>query len=141
VTRLAELQASTSAAILLLSFVGAGCGLDHASPSPTPSVSLVSLPADAGCETQLINYESITFHLDPGEPVTASAPGGHRLRTAWDRSFHAGSGAELVVYDSAGQIVARDGEIVLLPERNRPLHGHLLCVGIDYVWIFGADPT
>jgi hypothetical protein len=114
------------------------------SPSPTPpaptsappAIVLNRSPADLGCDSigwpdDVERFRSLTFRIDPAaaEQVMAVSDTGVELETSWAPGFEPGSATERVVRGPDGQVVARDGEVVDLPEAANPeLHGYLLCL-------------
>lgn len=143
---------------ILVAFLAAGCSgppdgsilaptedtNDVETPTPATSpggIVLRQAPADLGCDSigwEGEPYHTLTFHIDPAaaDQVWAVADTGARLSTYWAAGFQPGSVEERVVRDSAGQIVASDGEVVQLPEAANPtLHGYLLCVRPDKLYV------
>lgn len=131
---------------ILVAFLAAGCSgppdgsilaptedtNDVETPTPATSpggIVLRQAPADLGCDSigwEGEPYHTLTFHIDTGA----------RLATYWAAGFQPGSVEERVVRDSAGQVVASDGEVVQLPVAANPtLHGYLLCVRPDKLYV------
>ena len=109
-----------------------------------PRSSSTRLLRDLGCDTIGVDYREVTFQIDPAEAeqVAALADTGQVLRTFWSAGFRGGSGAEKVVLDPAGAVVATDGEILAIPEGAFPrLHGYFVCPSTDALYILIADPT
>lgn len=131
----------TALAVWLLCVVIGGCApTATATPTPLP-ITLIRLPPDPVCETSAFNFGTLTFTILPGKPVTATTDAGKVLSIAWDKEF-VGDSDENAIRDATGAIVVRDGEVVVLPETGSPrLHGHYLCIELEYIWVFGPDPT
>jgi hypothetical protein len=80
----------------------------------------------------------ITFIIDPNaaDPVLAVTDTGLIFRTRWPLGFTGGTEQDPVVRDASGQVVARDGERLALPQHGLPnLHGHSVCFGGDSIWV------
>lgn len=135
-------------AILISAMVVAAC-TNTPAPSPSPAAEgspmpLRALVGDLGCDTIGIPYRAVQFRIDPAEadPVTAVTDQGMSLRTFWAAGFVAGSPADPVVRDAAGQVVATDGERLEIPEAAFPeLHGHFVCPSPDALYIFDEAPS
>jgi hypothetical protein len=119
-------------------------------PSAQPSASAAALvlreaPANLGCDTmgwQGEPYTSLTFRIDPAaaEQVSAVSNTGAELQTFWAAGF-VGSATERVIRDPAGQVVARDGEVLAVPAAAFPrLHGYFVCLNPDKLYVLLADP-
>jgi hypothetical protein len=101
-----------------------------------PAFALNRAPADLGCDSigwpdDVPPFHALTFKIDPAadEPVSARSDTGVELETWWVPGFEPGESSERVVRGPDGQVVARDGEVVVLPPRqNAKLHGYPLCV-------------
>jgi hypothetical protein len=120
-----------------------------ATSAPSPSIGeeaairLRPAPANLGCDAILPPYRSVTFRIDPGaeEQVWATTDLGGRLSTFWSAGFQGGSVLDPVVRDETGAMVARDGEVLAIPEGAWPrLHGHFVCPGVTAIYVFNADP-
>jgi hypothetical protein len=113
------------------------------SGSATGSLELRQAPADLGCDTIGVEYRNVTFQIDPGaeEPVTAQTDTGKSLQTFWSAGFE-GSAAERVVKDPTGQVVATNGETLVIPEGAFPrLHGYFVCPSPNALYILIQDPA
>jgi hypothetical protein len=64
---------------------------------------------------------------------------GQRLDLWWQKGFVGGPPDDPTVRDPGGNVVARDGEIVVPGQANDALHGHALCApeGSLYVMLDG----
>jgi hypothetical protein len=123
------------------------------SPGPTQSaaegtMTLRAAPADLGCDAMPVDYRNVTFRVDPGanDPVTAATDTGATLKTYWSPGFTLTSvqdaAAAPVVQDPNGQVVARDGEELAVPEGALPrLHGYFVCPSADAVYVLLVDPS
>ena len=125
--------------------VGAVEGETTAVASIDPSAILLRLaPANLGCDSFPVPYREATFRIDPTAPehVTAIADNGTRLSTFWSADFRGGSGDDPVVRDSAGRLVASDGEAIAIPEHDWPrLNGYFVCPTGDKLFILSTDPS
>lgn len=91
-----------------------------------------------------VPYRAVTFRIDESaeDPVTALTDGGVSLRTFWSAGFVGATDDGPVVMDPSGQVVARDGEELSIPEGARPrLHGYFVCPSQDAIYILLQDPT
>ena len=65
---------------------------------------------------------------------------GRELVTHWEAGFVPGSATERVIRDPAGQVVARDGEVVAL-HPGWQLHGHFTCMSNpDELYVTLTEP-
>ena len=88
-------------------------------------------------------YRTLTFRIDPAatEQVTAVSDTGVQLMTYWSAGFVPGTTAERVVRDPAGQVVARDGEVLTVPEAAFPeLHGYFVCLNPTKLYVLLTKP-
>jgi Putative zinc-finger len=110
-----------------------------ASLSPVPGFVLRTGPATGGCDAIGIDYQSLTWRIDPAaeEPVTAVTNTGATLRTTWAPGFTAGTAAERVIRDPAGVIVVRDGDQLRVGDR---LAGYYVCLGPANLTVYTEDP-
>jgi hypothetical protein len=142
-----------SIAILVIAAAVAGCigaGTPSAAPpdaapsSPVASgagLVLQPAPANLGCDTMAVPYRSVTFKIDPSaaDQVTASTDQGGTLRTFWSVGF-VGRAAE--VQDPRGQVVARDGDVLQIPQDAFPrLKGYFVCPSTDALYVLLQDPS
>lgn len=87
---------------------------------------------------------SATIHIDPSanDQVTALTDTNARLKTFWAQGFVGGTSAGPVVGDPDGQVVARDGDRINLPEAAWPrLHGYFVCPSEDAIYVLLRDPS
>ena len=104
--------------------------------------------ANLGCDAvgwpdDVERFRSLTFRIDPAaaEQVSAISDTGVELETSWAPGFEPGSAAERVVRGPDGQVVARDGDVVALPEAANPeLHGYPLCVTWTTLHVMAEQP-
>jgi hypothetical protein len=102
---------------------------------------LERMPANAACEGFQGQLRTVKFIITPGEPVTAEFDNGLVVPTEWDEGFVPDPLGERLIRDRAGNVVARDGQIIAIPERDWPtLLGHLVCISLNVVWIFDEGP-
>jgi len=99
---------------------------------------------DASCPLARIPFDELTIRIDPtaAEQVWAVAEDGTRFHLWWSEGFTGGSADDPVVRDSAGRVVARDGEILTIPGRGagRPeIQGHQVCAGSGSLYVISAD--
>ena len=119
-----------------------------ASPKPTtvaaaPSSAVIVLhetPDNLGCDSIGIDYTTMTFHIDvaAAEQVSAMTDTGVSLVTYWPAGFKADTAGERVVRDTAGQVVATDGEVLRV---GRPLHGYGVCPSTSKLHVMLPGPT
>ena len=128
VTRLVPSSSSTQATAATASAAAA-----------SSRIVLHQAPANLGCDSIGVEYRGVTFHIDPAatEPVSAVADTGVSLVTYWSAGFHAGTAAERVVRDPAGQVVVADGDTLAVGQR---LHGYFVCLAPDALYVLLADP-
>ena len=151
-----------SFAILVIAGVVAGC-IGASSPSAAPSVAAPSVapsgeapsgeapsggglvlqpaPANLGCDTMAVPYRSVTFKIDPAaaDPVTATTDGGATLKTFWSVGFVGGAAD---VQDPNGQVVAKDGDVLEIPQDAFPrLKGYFVCPSSDALYVLLQDPS
>ncbi len=120
-----------------------------ADPSVIPSVApgairLDRLPDDFGCDAIGVPYRQVTFRVRVGaeREVTVVTETGAVLPTAWSHAFSAGDAADPVVRDGAGQAVATDGDVLVIPDAGWPrLHGYFVCPGESDISILAEDPA
>ena len=103
-------------------------------PSSAAAMTLHTFAAPLGCDSigwpdEIEPYSSLTFRIDPAaeEQVRALSDTGRELVTHWESGFVPGSAMERVIRDPDGQVVARDGEVVVL-HPGWQLHGHSTCL-------------
>ena len=140
-----------SIAIMLIAGVVAACsGASTSSAVPSMAVPsgaalvLQSAPPNLGCDTMGVPYRSVTFEIDPAaaDPVTAVTDQGTTLRTFWSAGFVGGPAADPVVRDPGGQVVARDGDVLDIPEGASPrLKGYFVCPSGDALYVLLEDPS
>jgi len=120
-----------------------------APPSPTPvgsadgadRIVLDRAPDNIGCDTIAVSYRSVTFSIDPtrAPQVRAVTDRGATLAVRWDSSFVGGPIDDPSVLDRSGDIVARDGEVLAIPEAAWPsLHGHFVCPSETALYVLDA---
>jgi hypothetical protein len=140
--------------LLLVAIAVAACGA-AASPSPSaPSPSALSpspdgfglrpAPADLGCDAIRPPYDEVTFRIDPSaeDAVTAVTDTGTVLKTYWSSGFRGGTTADPVVRDAAGQVVVRDGDVMVIPEAEWPsVAGYFVCPSTDAVYVLERGPA
>lgn len=147
-----RIRLAVGVAVIGLAF--SGCGAAPA-PSPTPTtgptasggppasagassssapggvgIVLDRVPAGLGCDAIGVEYRSVTFFIDPASQpaVWAVTDRGRRLAVGWDPSFVGGPVADPSVLDATGAVVARPGEVLVIPQGAWPsLHGHFAC--------------
>ena len=130
--------------------VFAGCGGFAPYPGPTAAdggggetIELSFAPDDLGCDAVGVPYRSVTFVIDPaaGQDVTVTTDIGSSLATAWQTGFVGGPVADRTVLDASGAVVARDGEVMEIPEGASPsLHGYFVCPSASVLYVF-SEPV
>ncbi len=133
--------------LLAIACVGlVGCASPSASPSPTvASIQLRLMPADEPCYLVAVR-QPLTFRIDPAadEDVVAVAADGTRYHVWWSEGFRGGTATDPVVRDPTGQVVARDSEVLEVPDQNQgwhTLHGYRVCATGDSIYVFLAGPA
>lgn len=136
--------------LVLAAITFVGCAVEP-TPAPTsaPSGPVIALqlrraPANLGCDAIRAPYDQATIRIDPtaDEQVTAVADTGAILRTFWSNGFIAGTDRNPVVIGPDGTVVARDGDVLVVPEREWPrLGGYFVCASTDALYILDADPA
>lgn len=132
--------------LLAITCLGAvGCALPVVSLAPTDAaIRLRFAPADQPCFLVHVGYSELRFTIDPmaDEQVVAVAPDGTRFHTTWSPGFRGGTTTDPVVLDPAGQVVARDGEVLAIPGQGWPtLHGYRVCASGDSIYVFLSGPV
>ncbi len=110
---------------------------------PEGAIRLWPAPADLGCDAITVPYRSFTIHIDPSarDQVWAITDRGVRLWTSWAPGFQGGNATDPVIRGPAGEIVARDGEFVALPEADwTRLHGYFVCPSHDAIYVLPKIP-
>jgi hypothetical protein len=147
------LKAASLASVFAIA-LGA-CGTEASTPpSATPGTSPTAAPGelvldrapdDTACDTIGVDYESMTFHIDPAASpqIWADADTGTTLTVSWDSSFEAGTGAEPTVVDASGAVVLEDGVTLDMPaDGSYPdLAGHFVCTGPTGLIILDQAPA
>jgi hypothetical protein len=134
--------------MLAIAALALGCAGPTA-PTSSPGASTVPIvlrpaPADLGCDAMRPAYDVVTFHIDPAgeEQVFATTDTGLALLTYWSAGFVPGSSDDPTVRDPAGQVVARDGDVLPIPPAAWPrLHGYFVCPSTDAVYVLIEDPA
>jgi hypothetical protein len=124
-----------------LSAVVIACASPTASePTPSPTLRLSFAPSDSGCPLAGLPAQ-ITFRIDPAalDQVVAVSPDGRVLHIFWSQGFQGGTFDDPVVRDPSGQVVARNGEVVIDPARG--IHGYTVCSGSDSLYVLSSSQT
>jgi len=139
-----------TALIAIFAASAAGCG-DSAATSPAVSEStsggtfqLNVAPPNLGCDAMGVPYRSATIRFTPAaqEQVSAMTDTGVLLKTFWSAGFVGGLLDDPSVLDPEGRVVARDGEVVVIPEGAWPrLNGYFVCPSQDALYILLTDPA
>ena len=104
-------------------------------------VSLQPALASLGCDTVAPGYSSVTFHIDATKAadVTATTNAGATLKTFWWEGFVGGA---TDVQDPSVQVVAKDGEVLEIPQGAFPrLKGYFVCPSADALYVLLQDPS
>jgi hypothetical protein len=112
--------------------------------APVATIRLNVAPANLGCDAMGVPYRSLTIRVDPAavDQVTALTDDNAPLKTFWSAGFVGGPLDEPVVFDPDGNVVAREGEIVVIPDGQWPrLHGYFVCPSADAVYVLLTDPS
>ncbi len=115
-----------------------GCASPLPSPSPTEATIQLRFMADEFCPGAAVPLP-LTFRIDSAadEDVIAVTVNGTRYHVWWSPGFRGGPITDPVVLDPTGQIVARDGEVLRVPN----LHGHLVCATGDSIYVLLVGPA
>jgi hypothetical protein len=135
-------------ALLVAGLVAVGCS-PAASVSPTPTATPIVLrvaPDNLGCDAVGFPWKLFTIRINPlidGDQVWAVTDTGQRMNTFWSRGFVGGTSEVPVIVGPNGQVVARDGEQIVVPEDGQwpRLHGYMVCPGSDAIYILLQDPS
>ena len=127
-------------ALVMTAFLG-GCGFDQAPQTsaapPEPAILLRRLVDGTGCDLIGIDYRRITFRVDVIEPVWAETERGVFLHTYWSSGFVGGTAADRVVRDPQGRVMARNGEVLAIPDGGWPeFGGYFVCPQPRAVYFF-----
>jgi hypothetical protein len=109
-----------------------------AAPAGSPAFALRESPRDLACDAIGVEYRSVTFRIDPAasEPVTAVTDLGTTLLTHWEQGFQAGAMGELLIRDPNGQIVVKDGDVLVVPGAAWPrLSGYFVCLAPNKLFV------
>lgn len=125
------------------------CSNAPQAPIPTAPASRVAItlrvaPPNLGCDAMAPEYRSVTFAIDAAAPehVVARTDSGTTLSTFWSAGFEGGSSEDPVVRDPAGAVVARDGEVLRIPEGAWPrLAGYFVCPSSNALYVLLVDPS
>jgi len=84
----------------------------------TATIELQRAPPNLGCDAIGVRYSSAIIRIDPAaeEPVFGETNDGRELAVFWSEGFEGIDGPEPVVQDTNGDVVARDGEEITIPE-------------------------
>ncbi len=115
--------------------------------SSATAITLHTFAAPLGCDSigwpdEIKPYTSLTFRIDPGaeDQVRVVSDTGRELVTYWEAGFVPGSATERVIRDPDGQVVAQDGEVVVL-HPGWQLHGHFTCMSNpDKLYVALTEP-
>lgn len=122
-----------------------GCEASSTPGAPPISLakfSLTEMAPRTGCELVRLDYGSLTFRIRPDAPVEAITANGHGLRTVWEHGFVPDPMGELLIRDAAGEVVVRDGDVLVQPELESPrLNGHVVCASAGGVFVFDGDAS
>jgi hypothetical protein len=112
-----------------------------ASAAPSSAgIALHETPDNLGCDSIAIDYNAVTFHIDPAaaEHVSAMTDTGVSLVTYWPAGFSASTAAERSVRDAGGKLVASDGEVL---QAGQGLHGYRVCLSTSKLDVMLTVPS
>ncbi len=130
----------------------AACATDTIGPSPTGSTAPVSTstplssgvalrpaPSDLGCDSIGVDYQRVTFHIDPAaaDPVVATTDTGVSLVTYWAAGLQLAPGPDRVVRDPTGKAVVSDGDVW---GTDKQLAGYFACFGTTSLYVVLSQP-
>ncbi len=76
------------------------------------------------------------------EPVFGETNDGRELAVFWSEGFEGIDGPEPIVQDAKGDVVARDGEEITIPEGAWPeLHGYFVCPSEVSLYVLEEEPS
>ncbi len=144
----------TAALVTILGIaLGACSGTSSPAPSPTAEASptpigdtivLDRAPENLGCDALPVDYRTVTFNIDPdADPqVWGVTDRATWLKIRWDSTFHGTADPVPVVVDGAGKVVARDGDVLVIPGGAWPdLHGHFVCPAATELFVLDSAPS
>ena len=132
--------------MLAILFV-AGCASPAASsppavaPTPAETIFVRHLAEPGGCPLPVFPQGPITFRIDPTaawpQQIVAVDADGERHDVFWSEGFTGGTVSDPVVRDPAGEVIARDGEVLIVPNDGQQprLHGYMVCSGSDRIYV------
>jgi hypothetical protein len=118
----------------ILCFGVFGCDFSSVVP-PTPIPIQIHLSPGTDCPLAGLPRR-LTFRIDAraAEQVVALDETATQYRVWWPDGFHGGTSEDPVVRDPHGLVVARDSEVLIVPDKGFPnLHGYSVCSGGDAV--------
>jgi hypothetical protein len=128
--------------LLATSLLGlAACASAPGSPEPSVVPIILREAPDIGCDAVPSPWKFFVIRIDAlaEDQVWAVNDQAGRMNTFWEKGFTGGTSAVPVVVDPEGQVVARDGERIDVPQRDWPdLHGHFVCPGLNEIYILLA---
>lgn len=104
-------------------------------------IVLRAAPDNLGCDAVPTPWKFFVIRVDASadDQVWAINDKGGRMNTFWERGFMGGTSTNPVVLDPDGQVVARDGERIDVPDAAWPeLHGHFVCPSLETIYILLA---
>jgi hypothetical protein len=108
------------------------------------AIELRPAPANLGCDAMLPEYRSVSIRIDAlaDDQVWAVTDRGASLLTYWSAGFRGGTSLDPAVADAAGVIVARDGDVIVIPDGAWPrLGGYFVCPASSAIYVLLEDPA
>lgn len=114
------------------------CASPTQSPAPTAASIHLRFRGDWACPAAALPLP-LTFQIDAAadEDVVAVATDGRRYHVWWSAGFVGGTATDPVVRDPAGQVVARDGEVLRVPT----LQGYPVCATGESIYVLAVPPA
>jgi hypothetical protein len=139
-----QLVVSVLTAFALVACAGSAPGASPSAATPSPrAIELQRAPENLGCDAMAVDYSSATFNIDvaAAPQVWAETNLGARLPVFWSAGFVGGDASDPVVRGPDGKVVARDGDVMPVPQGAWPqLAGYFVCSGANAIYVLEQAP-